>query len=81
MVREGFEPERANYGGPIGPPAMINCELRQARKGATVAIDSCAGMWLVGLPPFFYSPLVIRGSVTKLSKMLIMVAHLGGSLD
>ncbi len=33
---------------------MIHCELRQARKGATVAIDSCAGMWLVGLPPSFY---------------------------
>ena len=44
--------ENPYYGGPIGPPAMINCELRQARKGATVAIDSCAGMWLVGLPPF-----------------------------
>ena len=43
------------YGGPIGPPAMINCELRQARKGATVAIDSCAGMWLVGLPPLSLS--------------------------
>ena len=29
------------------PLAMINCELRQAWKGATVAVDSCAGVWLV----------------------------------
>ena len=31
---------------------MIDSELRQARKGATVIIDSCAGVWLFGLPPF-----------------------------
>ena len=30
-----------------GPPATIRCEPRQARKGATVAADSCAGVWLV----------------------------------
>ncbi len=36
----------------IGPPAMIRCEPRQARKGATVAVSSCAGMWLVRAPPF-----------------------------
>ena len=47
--------ENSYNGGPIGPPAMINCELRQARKGATVTIDSCAGMWLVGLPPLFFN--------------------------
>ena len=34
---------------PIGPLATIDCELRQAWKGATVAIDSCAGVWLVGV--------------------------------
>lgn len=34
-----------------GPLAMISCEPRQARKGATVVIDLCAGMWLVGPPP------------------------------
>ena len=33
---------------PVGPLATIDRELRQARKGATVAIDSCAGVWLVG---------------------------------
>ena len=29
-----------------GPLATASCELRQARKGATVAADSCAGVWL-----------------------------------
>jgi len=27
---------------------MIGCEPRQARKGATVTADSCAGVWLAG---------------------------------
>ncbi len=31
----------------IGPSAMIDGKFRQARKGATVAVDSCAGVWLV----------------------------------
>ncbi len=31
----------------IGPLATINCEPRQARKGATAAVDSGAGVWLV----------------------------------
>ena len=42
-------------GGPIGPLATITCEPRQARKGATVAGDSCAGVWLVGSPPSFFA--------------------------
>ena len=42
---------RRFYGGPVGPLAMIICELGQARKGAAAADDSCAGMWLAGLPP------------------------------
>jgi len=29
-----------------GPPAAANRELRQARKGATVAVTLGAGMWL-----------------------------------
>ncbi len=29
-------------------PAMITCEPGQARKGATLASDSCAGVWLWG---------------------------------
>jgi len=32
----------------VGPLAMIGCEPRQARKGAAVAADSCAGVWLAG---------------------------------
>lgn len=38
---------QAFYGRPIGPLAMKRRELRQARKGATVAALSCAGVWLV----------------------------------
>jgi len=30
----------------VGPLAMISCEPRQARKGATVAVTSCAGVRL-----------------------------------
>jgi len=41
------------YGGPLGPPATLNCEPRQARKGATVVVAACAGMWLLGPPPFW----------------------------
>ncbi len=32
----------------VGPRAMIRCKSRQARKGATVATDSCAVVWLAG---------------------------------
>ena len=31
-----------------GPLAMISCEPRQARKGATVTADSCAVVRLAG---------------------------------
>ena len=43
----------APYGGLIGPLATIAGEPGQARKGAATACDSCAGMWLVRLPPNF----------------------------
>ncbi len=33
---------------PVGPLAMIDCEPRQARKGATVVVISCAEVWLAG---------------------------------
>ena len=33
----------------IGPSAMIHCEFRQTWKGATVTVNSCAGVWLVGV--------------------------------
>jgi hypothetical protein len=43
-----------------GPRAMIRCKPRQARKGATVAADSCAVVWLAGgatlNPPCFCLP-------------------------
>ena len=32
------------YGGPTGLPATCNCESRQARKGATAAMDTGAGV-------------------------------------
>jgi hypothetical protein len=41
-----------NYNGDrVGPLATIRCKPRQVRKEATVAADSCAGMWLARLPP------------------------------
>jgi DNA polymerase III subunit gamma/tau len=41
----------------VGPPATIGCEPRQARKGATVAADSGAGVWRVrAATPFSRSP-------------------------
>ena len=48
-----------HYGSPGGPSATIDSELRQARKGATVIIDSCAGVWLFGLPPFLFVTLLL----------------------
>lgn len=33
----------------IGPFATRNYELRQAWKGATVVVDLCAEVWLVGV--------------------------------
>jgi hypothetical protein len=42
------------YGGLIGPLAIVSCEPRQARKGATVAVRLCAGVWLVRLPPSLF---------------------------
>jgi hypothetical protein len=39
------------YGYCVGPLATIRCKPRQARKGATVAADSCAGMRLAQYPP------------------------------
>ena len=42
---------RHRYGDHIGSLATISCEPGQARKGAAAAVSSCAGMWLVWLPP------------------------------
>src|SRR5690606_39646018 len=44
---------RVRYGDPVGPLATIRREPGQARKGAAVAVPSCAGVWLAGLPPLF----------------------------
>ena len=38
-------------GGFMGPLAAIDCEPRQARKGAAVTIDASAEVWLIKLPP------------------------------
>ncbi len=40
-----------HYGYCVGSLATIRCKPRQVRKGATVAADSCAGMWLAQFPP------------------------------
>jgi len=45
-----------HYGYCVGPLATIFCQLRQAWKGATVAEDSCAEMWLAWFPPKSYIP-------------------------
>lgn len=47
-----------HYGGAIGPFAAIDCEPRQARKGAAVAVDSGAEVWLLALPPNFVKALM-----------------------
>ena len=50
-----FETMRGPFGGrcggPGGPLAMPGSEPRQARKGATVTADACAGVWLSGPLP------------------------------
>jgi hypothetical protein len=44
---------------------MILCELGQIRKEATAADDSCAEVWLIGLPPnSFVSMTYTRKSIT-----------------
>jgi hypothetical protein len=50
----------------IGPFATRNFELRQAWKGATVEVDLCAEVWLVGVisnlfcyPNFYISVLIV----------------------
>lgn len=44
----------------IGPSAMIHCEFRQTRKGATVTVNSCAGVWLVGVATLIFSAICPR---------------------
>ena len=43
----------------IGSSATISCEPRQARKGATVVMDSGAGVWLMQVLIFqYFDPLL-----------------------
>ncbi len=49
-----------HHGDRVGPLATIRCKPRQARKGATVAADSCAGMWLIRLPPISIQELSLQ---------------------
>src|SRR5690554_3633188 len=56
---------RVRYGDPVGPLATIRREPGQARKGAAVAVPSCAGVWLAGLPPLFPPPLCCFALVTS----------------
>ena len=42
--------ENAPLGDPGGPLATPGSEPRQARKGATVVTDACAGVRLLGSP-------------------------------
>ncbi len=53
-----FAPLLSRYGDLAGPLAMMTCELRQARKGATVAVSYVPGCgWLDCLHSQFY-PLI-----------------------
>jgi len=45
---------------PVGPPAMLDGKPRQARKGATVVIDACAGVWLAGVATLDFPACIIR---------------------
>ena len=55
----------------IGPLATINCELRQAWKGATVTVTSCAGVWLVQV-----ATLIPYGSVNPTSRLAKVIQYL-----
>jgi hypothetical protein len=57
-ARSFFAPLLSRYGDLAGPLAMMTCELRQARKGATVAVSYVPGCgWLDCLHSQFY-PLI-----------------------
>ena len=49
---------------PAGPPATINCEPRQARKGAAATVDSGAGVWRVGVATNHSSEFAIVGAMS-----------------
>ena len=41
----------------MGPLATLNREPGQARKGAATAVDLCAGVWLVQVAAYYFTPL------------------------
>ena len=59
----------------VGPPAMSSCELRQARKGATVAVRTCAGV-LAGRGRLQYCvPLAFFSIFLAVISMFYRVVH------
>ena len=63
-------PESRCNGDPGGPPATIGSEPRQARKGATVIIDSCAGVRLSGSPPIHPFALLCKPPVSVIGPLV-----------
>jgi hypothetical protein len=57
----------------MGPLATIDGKFRQAWKGATVAIDSCAGVWLVGVHHQFPLFVTLFTPLFRHSSRLIIV--------
>lgn len=53
-----------------GPLATIHCELRQAWKGATVTVDSGAGVWLA------LAASILIAFTVFLSSILPIVSHI-----
>ena len=64
-------------GGRTGPPATNWCQPRQARKGAAVAADSGAGVWLVGPPPSTHRRGVRAAEGARLESVYGFIAHRG----
>jgi hypothetical protein len=56
----------------IGPLAINICEPRQARKGATVAVTLCAGVWLVRVATNSYYYLLVSYQAPRI---LVMIAR------
>lgn len=61
---------------------MITCELGQARKGATAASDSCAGVSALGEPP---TPILfnfLSQKIIEIHRVVHLVVHfMGNALD
>jgi len=54
---------------------MINREPGQARKGAATAVDSCAGMWLVGPSPFWARDDSVNPVVYRVESYLALASN------